>query len=301
MHIKIHFTDFWQNFDYQESFFWKFLSDKYDLEISDKPDVLIYGPFGQDHRKFNCIRIFHTGENIRPNFLECDFAFSFDLISDQRNYRFPLYAWYNQHKKLLENRLDNFDIKNKSFCNFVYSNDKALERIDFFNKLSNYKKVDSGGRFMNNIGYQVQNKGQFISNYKFTICFENESYPRYTSEKIYDAMLANSVPIYWGNPLIHEEFNPKSFINVHDFSSLDAVVDKVIELDSNDDLYFQMLKEPFFYNNEIPIGLREENIHKQFEYIFSLIGSYIPVSNRFFSKMHYYRKDFKSWVKLKIN
>lgn len=300
MHIKIRFTDFWQNFDYKESFFWKFLSEKYDLEISENPDVLIYGPFGQEYRKFNCIRIFHTGENIRPNFLECDFAFSFDLISNPRNYRFPLYAWYNEHEKLLENRVENFDIINKGFCNFVYSNDRALERIDFFNKLSNYKKVDSGGRFLNNIGFQVKNKSQFISNYKFTICFENESYPRYTSEKIYDAMLANSIPIYWGNPLIHEEFNPKSFINVHDFPSLDAVVDKVIELDSNDTLYYQMLNEPFFHDNEIPIGLRKENIYNQFQYIFGLIGKYNPISNTLLSKLHYYRKDFNSWVKSKI-
>lgn len=300
MSIKINFTDFWQNFDYKESFFWKFLDEKYELEISNNPDVLFFGPFGQEHRKFNCIKVFHTGENVRPNFLECDFAFSFDVTSAPRNYRFPLYAWYNEHEKLLENRLDKFNIKNKGFCNFVYSNDKALERVDFFNKLSKYKKIDSGGRFLNNIGYQVQNKSQFISNYKFTICFENESYPGYTSEKIYDAMIANSVPIYWGNPLINKEFNSKSFINVHDFESFDAVVDKVIELDSNDDLYYEVLREPFFYNNEIPLELRKENIYKQFDYIFGLIGSYRPNSSRLPSKFYHFGKDVKTWIRSKI-
>lgn len=300
MKVKINFTDFWQNFDYRDSFFWKFLSEKYDLEISEIPDVIFYGPFGQEHRKYNCIKIFHTGENIRPNFLECDFAFSFDFTPEPKNYRFPLYAWYNEHEKLLRNRVEGFDIRNKKFCNFVYSNNKALERIDFFNKLSKYKKIDSGGKFLNNIGFQVQNKSEFISNYKFTICFENESSPGYTSEKIYDAMLANSIPIYWGNPLIHTEFNPKSFINVHDFSSFDEVIKRVMELDSNDDFYFEMLNEPFFHNNEIPNGLKKENIYKQFEYIFGLINTYKPISHRLPSKFHYFKKDVNSWIKSKF-
>ena len=29
--------------------------------------------------------------------------------------------------------------------------------------------------------------------------------------------MVNSLPIYWGNPLIHREFNTKSFVNYHDF------------------------------------------------------------------------------------
>lgn len=34
--------------------------------------------------------------------------------------------------------------------------------------------------------------------YKFTIAFENQSYPGYVTEKIADALMAGTVPIYWG-------------------------------------------------------------------------------------------------------
>lgn len=34
-------------------------------------------------------------------------------------------------------------------------------------------------------------------------------------------MLAGTIPIYWGNPDISREFNSASFINCHDFPTLD--------------------------------------------------------------------------------
>jgi glyoxylate carboligase len=54
---------------------------------------------------------------------------------------------------------------------------------------------------MNNIGYIVDNKRQFQSEYKFSIAFENNAhrpqYPGYTTEKIMEPMTVNSIPIYW--------------------------------------------------------------------------------------------------------
>ena len=62
--------------------------------------------------------------------------------------------------------------KNK-FCCMVVSNSGGEERNDFFRRLSTYKKIDSGGKFLNNIGYVVENKMRFINEYKFVISFEN--------------------------------------------------------------------------------------------------------------------------------
>ncbi len=63
-------------------------------------------------------------------------------------------------------------------------------RNNFFLKISKYKKVDSGGLALNNIGYIVKNKLEFIKDYKFTIAFENSSYSGYTTEKITDAFIS---------------------------------------------------------------------------------------------------------------
>ena len=73
--------------------------------------------------------------------------------------------------------------------------------MDFFVKLSKYKQVDSGGRTLNNIGGPVEDKMEFIKDYRFVISFENAEYPGYTTEKIIQPMFVDSIPIYWGNPL----------------------------------------------------------------------------------------------------
>ena len=71
----------------------------------------------------------------------------------------------------------------------------------------------------------------------------------YTTEKICDAMAARSIPIYWGNPEIHRDFNPRSFVNLHDFSSVDDAVDYIVALDRDDALYRKVCAEPYFHGN----------------------------------------------------
>ena len=69
------------------------------------------------------------------------------------------------------------ELGDKKFCNFVYSNSGNCDPIReaFFHQLCKYKKVDSGGKYLNNIGKAVGDKLQFIKDYKFTIAFENSS------------------------------------------------------------------------------------------------------------------------------
>ena len=135
--------------------------------------------------------------------------------------------------------------------------------------LSQYKKVDCGGQWMNNIGYAVTDKRKFQSEYKFSISFENNAYrpqfPGYTTEKIMEPMTVNSMPIYWGNPKISEEFNTNSFVNFYDFNNMSDMVEYIIELDKNNELYIEKLKEPWFVNNTIPTNNKIENI-KSFLY-----------------------------------
>ena len=76
-------------------------------------------------------------------------------------------------------------------------------RTDFFHELSRRKKVDSGGRAFNNVGYEVPGtagkaKMEFISRYRFHIAFENRMTPGWTTEKFTDAFEAYAVPI-WTN------------------------------------------------------------------------------------------------------
>lgn len=281
--VKINFADFWKAWNKTDNPFWNLLSRKYDLELSEKPDILFYSYFGNEFRNYDCIRVLFQGENVRPNFKECDFAFSFDHIPDNpRNYRLPLYYLYDDVNKLTSPKdPEKIAASKTKFCAFVFSNKYCSKRNNFFKKLSKYKKVDSGGAVFNNIGGKVENKLNFIKDYKFTIAFENSSYPGYTTEKIFQPMLVNSIPIYWGNPLVYEDFNTKSFINFHDYKNEEELIEKIIEVDQNPDLYLEMLSQPYFPNNELNEYVKEENILKQLDYIVDSIQQINPVANRY--------------------
>ena len=79
------------------------------------------------------------------------------------------------------------------------------------------------------------------SKYKFSIASENARYKGYTSEKLLTSFEAHTVPIYWGNPYVTEEFNPEAFVNCMDYESFDEVVKRVKEIDEDDDLWAYMV------------------------------------------------------------
>jgi alpha(1,3/1,4) fucosyltransferase len=135
-------------------------------------------------------------------------------------------------------------------------------------------------------------KTEFLRPYKFSIAFENESRAGYTSEKIFEAMQGHGVPLYWGNPRIKEEFNPKSFLNYFDFESEEALIEKIIELDRDDAKYFEYLKEPYLSDNQPVEAFNEKKLLDFFEEIFT--KPIRPVSKRrsfFFGRWLLVKKD----------
>lgn len=267
--IKIDFSDFWGGFDKTNNYFYNLLKDEFDVIITDNPDYLFFSVFGNKHLNYKCKKIFYTGENMAPPLHYCDYSFSFDYMDDERNYRLPHYLLYDGYYELQRPKIIDESLAKRKFCNFVVSNNGCQERNTFYTELSKYKKVDSGGRFANNIGYAVDNKVKFQSEYKFSIAFENNAYrpqhPGYTTEKIMEPMTVNSIPIYWGNPEISKEFNTKSFINFYDFDSIDSVINYIEYLDNNDKKYLELLNQPWFNDYNIPESNKIENI-KSFLY-----------------------------------
>ena len=159
-----------------------------------------------------------------------------------RYLRAPLFAFYDSFP-LIWGRKRNFDesLLNRDFCSFVVSSSGGDPiRHKFFTELSKYKKVASGGRYLNNIGGPVDDKLAFIRKFKFNIAFENSSSPGYVTEKIMEAFSAQTVPIYYGDPLVNHDFNPDSFIHLRDESDIERVVDEIIHLDRDDDAYMKV-------------------------------------------------------------
>lgn len=318
--IKIKFVDFniGMGVSPQQNDFVEILSQFYEVVYSDNPDYVFYSVFGNDHLKYECIRIFYTGECYTPNFNECDYAIGFDrLIFDDRYIRVPLYKLFKYKKsynEVINKRVYSIDdLKSKTkFCNFVYSNcfTKSI-RAMFFKKLSEYKRVESGGRYMNNIGGAVKDKRAFQEQTKFTIAFENSSYDGYCTEKLIEAFSAGTVPIYHGDPGVGKDFNTEAFINVHDYNNLDEVVAKVKEVDQNDELYLKMLNA-----NPVLQPVGNEELTKFLIHIFeqNLSDAYrrprsqtsigveqMKLRHNFFEKhiYAYYSKVIHTWIRLK--
>ena len=295
--IKIDFVDFWPQFDKYNNYLTSLLSKYFTIEISKNPEFLIYSCYGSVHLSYSCYRIFYSSENQRVNWNACDYALTFDYLDDERHYRLPLWVWYNDPKLLLQKRPDATStlISKKGFCNMVVSNPFSNKRIDFFHKLSKYKKVDSGGRYLNNIGVPVQDKMRFISEYKFTISFENSSYPGYTTEKIFEPMIADSIPLYWGNPEVGQDFNTKSFVSWHDFGNDEKFIEHIIQLDNDDALFCSLWEQPWYPDNKLPECVKDENVIAMFEKIFSQKGKSKPVAKSF---RRYYYYAMNNWQKV---
>jgi hypothetical protein len=289
--LKIDFSDFYDGFDKRKNYFYQLLSGNYDLEISSEPEILIYSNYGTKFLDYSCPRIFYTAENIGPDFKECDFAFTFELTPDPRNYRLPNY-FFQISPKLTEAKNTDLIMKEKQkFCCFVVSNPDNPVRNRFYHELSKYKKIDSGGKYLNNIGYVVRRKLDFIKDYKFVISFENSSYPGYTTEKIIEPFLAGSIPVYWGNPLVNKEFNEGSFVNCHSYKNFRLVMEEIARIDTDDALYRQYIQSPCFIGNKIPESFRQEAVLNRFIEIIDSRTACIPVGLS--RKNHRYIRNFK--------
>jgi hypothetical protein len=68
-----------------------------------------------------------------------------------------------------------------------------------------------------NLPKEIINKHSLLQNFKFILCFENCDFEGYVTEKIFDAFLNGSVPVYYGTDLIKNLIPNNCFINAKDF------------------------------------------------------------------------------------
>ena len=257
----------------------RMLSRAFNLRYSDEPDFLIYGDAGSgEHLMYpaTTLRIFVTGENVAPNWDEADYALTHQRVYSERHWRIPLHRhWYDSTCSVPIRDFDIVRSRVDRFCNFIFSNPRALDRIVFFDLLSGYKHIDSPGKVRNNIAGPVPDKYALVNRSKFTIAFENVSEPGYATEKIIQPLLAGSIPIYWGDPTIEQDFNPDAFVNVHRFGSFEAAVEEVIRIDQDEALWEKYVTAPIFRNDKIPVELSDEAIIGFFDRMFARRKSHV--------------------------
>ena len=115
----------------------------------------------------------------------------------------------------------------------ICSNKKNTEnhrlRIEFLKILKNHFKDNL--RWFGNGFNEIENKFEVISKSKYHIVLENDSKHNLVSEKLYDAYLGLSFPIYYGAPNINEYFDKDSFktININDVNGSIATIENTIK------------------------------------------------------------------------
>lgn len=70
--------------------------------------------------------------------------------------------------------------------------------------------------------------------YRYNIVIENCQYPGYFTDKIIDCFATGSIPIYWGNPTMHELFDDRGFYTWNTIDELQKILSQVSEEDYND-------------------------------------------------------------------
>lgn len=265
--IPIHMSD--------EFIIEKILKERYEVEISDNPDYLFCGPLNRyEYCRFSGIRIFYGLECYYPDMNLFDYAMAFDKMGDNDRYQQSFLAFFNEKQLTGYDKCGKEELKNKEhFCNYIYSHAGMKERTEIFKIISKYKKVDSAGRWLNNMnGFtpgEVTNwdeKIAFQRKYKFSIAVENFSYPYYITEKILDAFRAKTIPIYYGDPKIGEYINEEAFINLHNYENFEEALEKIKELDNDDEKYFKMLSAPKFVEE----NFIEKQIEKMRKFLFNI-------------------------------
>jgi len=129
---------------------------------------------------------------------------------------------------------------------FISSGFDKSDRLRILSELMGFIEIDSYGKQLNNKSLEgdqgPSTKAQIISQYKFTIAFENAIAEDYVTEKFFEPLIAGSVPVYLGAPNI-DDFAPGDhcYVNVSSFSSVKELALHLVNCCNDDTQYQQYL------------------------------------------------------------
>ncbi|XP_048386971.2 4-galactosyl-N-acetylglucosaminide 3-alpha-L-fucosyltransferase 9-like [Stegostoma tigrinum] len=147
-----------------------------------------------------------------------------------------------------------FKLPSKSclVCWIVSNWNSNHARVKYYNVLSKYIKINTYGQAFRK---HLISKDLIptISSCKFYLSFENSVHEDYITEKLYNALLAGTVPVVLGpSRKNYENYIPAdSFIHVDDFKSAQELAAYLHKLNDNEDLYMNYFKWRKYYTVRI--------------------------------------------------
>ena len=264
------------------------LRNEFEFIYSEDPNFLFVSDVNDnvDYLKKDCVLIFFSSENMHPNFELFDYCIGYNselYFGD----RYCFYLWCVngikdylspdlKFKKLTRNEAIKALESKDLFCDFIYNHDnKNLKRKHYLDLLNKYKKVSNGGRLYNserqNDGksFDYRSKNELQKRCKFSIIVESCEYSGgLVTEKIFHAILNNTIPIYYGEKEIEKYVNPKRFIDAKKYND-DELIDLVMKIDNDDSLFLDyisqsaLVDENFFLKSQERLTSFLRNIFNQ--------------------------------------
>jgi Glycosyltransferase family 10 (fucosyltransferase) C-term/Fucosyltransferase, N-terminal len=125
---------------------------------------------------------------------------------------------------------------------FMSGTRETSGRTAYAAELMRHMDVHSYGRVLRNRRLDQdrgrETKLETVSRYRFTLAFENAVAEDYVTEKLYDPLLAGSVPVYLGAPNV-ERFAPSrdAYLDVRDYPSPRVLADHLLKLAGDEAAY----------------------------------------------------------------
>lgn len=239
------------------------------------------------------VKIFHTAENTHVHLSHWEqfdriyehekslsLSIGFDFSDNPKHIRFPFWITWcfepTAQKSDIVTFVDKYRFaetnERDKFCAFIcrtdYFGDRALladavERIAPLNYPSGFRHNDDTLKTK-----YSDNKIAYLRSFKFILCPENSNNKGYVTEKIFDAVRAGCVPIYWGNEGAPEPeiLNQEAIIFI-DVNNPQPGINKIRFLNEHPEEYQRFASQPRFMPDA------EEKIWTYFEILEKKIRS----------------------------
>ena len=153
---------------------------------------------------------------------------------------FFTYGYYVKRTSPLTTNVWTISVDRPKMAAWFVSHCRAQSQRDqFAKKLQQYLQVDIYGKCG---PLKCSKKGgncysMLERDYKFYLSFENAICTDYVTEKVWNILTLNIIPVVLGGADYKKLLPPKSYIDIKDFSSVKALADYLLMLSKNDVMY----------------------------------------------------------------
>lgn len=214
-----------------------------------------------NYTKFFFERIFNEYKDLLIN--DVDLSISYSKNDNPKYIRFPYWMMYvfnpTCNYKDIKKRVEEINeikvISNINKAVVINKHDVFGTRSKICNDISSVINIEYAGKWKNttsDLWNKYNNKKiEYIKQFKYNICAENMDAPNYVTEKLFDAFLAGTIPIYHGaenNP--EPDIINKERIVLWNFKGDNCENIKLLKkLQSDDNFYYKFTNQPKLLKN----------------------------------------------------